>query len=189
MKKIKLGLAVISVCIVSSSVFAADGTIIFKGELVNSTCTPTVTSGGTPTGGSTVTLPKVSISALKTAAQTAGQTAFAISLDGGTTASCKINDIIGKPYFEPEMSKVDYTTGTLKNTAAPADTAKQVNIQLLNNSNAAIDLSKDSSGQIYSAPITTGNVYKYDYAARYYALAATEAGEVTASVSYTIIYK
>jgi len=189
MKNIKLGLSLIAICAVSTSAFAVDGTIIFRGELVATTCTPTVSSAGANISGdpAIVNLPKVTVSSLKTANQTAGNTAFSISLNGGTAAGCVSNGIIGKPYFEPEALRVDYTTGALKN-ALPG-TATNVNVQLLNNTGAVIDLSKDASAQIFSVGELTGTSHKYNYTARYLATGLTTAGTVKSTVSYTVIYK
>ncbi|MEB3754354.1 fimbrial protein [Acinetobacter sp. MD2(2019)] len=179
---------------VPSAAFAVDGTITFNGQLVDSTCTPTVIGGSTPGAkgaDATVTLPTLNVSALPAADTTGGLTKFGISLNGGagTTNGCILGSDTSKtatPYFEPEAGKVN-DAGRLKNT--DEQTKKVVDIQLLTDQQRVINLSKDKADQESPTAKLDGNNYVYNYFARYYATDKTVAGKVTASVSYSIIYK
>jgi len=185
MNKIKLVLAILGVT-VASSAFAVDGTINFSGLLVSGTCSPTVTGGGaTASASPTITLPTVNVSALNAATLTAGNTAFSIALNGGTgTDGCIQGGKTGTPYFEPELAKIN-ANGRVTNTGP----AKNVDIQILTDTQQVIDLSKDSVTQVTPTGKVATNNHTYNYFARYYATGATEAGAVAGSVSYSIIYK
>jgi len=182
MKRLKLGIAILGLCTSSSIVFAADGTINFEGKLVKSTCVPVVTDPNNPIP--TVSLPILSIGELNAPAKTAGAERFTIQLqdaDGGTCTATEAGGLSGQPYFEPESEKVN-ENGRLINTG---DAATNVDIQLLNNNKEPINLSTTSNEQIASENV--GNTFTYY--AQYYATAAADAGDVKASVSYTIVYK
>ncbi|TCM69083.1 major type 1 subunit fimbrin (pilin) [Acinetobacter calcoaceticus] len=179
MNKYQIGFMLVATALTSTSVLAADGVITFSGNVVGETCKVDVNGAGSAT--TTVTLPTVNASSLATANQTAGTTPFNIALTG---AGCTSNSMTAKPYFEPETSKVN-ANGRLINTGA----AKNVDIQLLNQAQAPIDLSKDSSSQLFATGNTTADKTTYNYFARYFATGKSEAGPVNSSVSYSIIYK
>lgn len=190
MKKTQICLSILSLC-TASAAFAVDGTVTFSGLLVDSTCTSTVSGGGAPgtAADATVTLPTLNISALNEINKTGGLTAFAINLDGGTSGSdgCVISSPTSKtatPYFEPEISKIN-AAGRVKNTGA----ATNVDIQILDQSQTAINLSNDSTTQLTAVGTVNNNKHTYNYFARYFATGATTAGPVTGTVSYSIIYK
>lgn len=190
MKKTQICLSILSLC-TASVAFAVDGTITFNGLLVDSTCTPTVSGGGAPgtAPDAIVTLPTLNISALNAINKTAGLTAFSISLDGGSSASdgCVISSPTSKtatPYFEPEMSKVN-TDGRVINTGS----ATNVDIEILDQGQTAINLSHDATTQLTAVGTVNGSKHAYNYFARYFATGATTAGPVTGTVSYSIIYK
>lgn len=178
----------------SSSVFAIDGTITFNGELVDSTCTPTVTgssTSGASKGNATVTLPTLNVSALSQAQATGGLTGFNIQLNGGdgTTSGCVAGDSnskIATPYFESETAKVNQN-GRVINTNAI--TGSKVDIEILNDKQQAININDDAKTQLVSSAIIDKNNYKYKYFARYYAVDKAVAGPVNGTLSYSIIYK
>lgn len=186
MKKINLLLALISAC-AATSTFAVTGTITFNGTLVTSTCVAVVGGGGAAAADSTVTLPTLPVSALAAANATAGTKNFSITLqqDNGV-AGFEVCDLVGGkaaiPYFEHEVARVN-VDGRLKNTDPV--TGASVDVQILNHAGAVINLSQDSATQLTSTDVA--GVFNYN--ARYFATAAAVAGPVTASVSYSIIYK
>lgn len=179
MKRVPFELLLLSAVFSSTSASAVDGTIFFSGNVVNETCKVEVngSSSATPT----VTLPTVKTSALNRANQTAGLTPFTITLVG---AGCTSNSIAAKPYFEPEVEKVN-PQGRLINIGA----AENVEIQVLDQSQTAIDLSQGAASQRFGVAKVNEEKLSYDYFARYFATATATAGTVNSSVSYSIIYK
>lgn len=175
MKNLSLALALMGAC-AATSTFAATGTVTFNGKLVAGTCGATVNGG---TASQTVTLPTVHVSSLGAVAATAGTTPFTITLTG---QECKDGTTTATPYFESEVAKVN-AAGRLINTTTATDL---VEVQLLNNAGTVINVNDISTTQATSVSATG----TFNYSARYYATAAaTTAGAVTSSVSYSIIYK
>ncbi len=106
---------------------ASDGTITFKGQITDTTCTITTGASGT----FTVTLPTVSKTTLGAANVTNGITGFNIQLTGCNPASGNVH-----AYFEAGAN-VDPATGRLVNTdAVSSGGASNVQIGLLNPSNS-----------------------------------------------------
>lgn len=176
----------------ATTALAADGTITFSGAVTNTTCT----IGGSDSGNQTVLLPTVSTTSLQSAGQTAGTTAFQITLSncsagsdgGGATPEVTT-------YFESGPT-VDPDTGTLRNAADGG--AGQVNVQILgSNSNPIVVGSQVSAAgnQQNSQRVTlngdpsagTGSA-TLNYAARYYATGQATAGQVNTTVQYTLAY-
>ena len=181
MKKLGLSLAVLAMSAASTAFAAPVGTITFTGELVTGTCDPTV--GGAASG--SVTLPSVNGKALAAPGDTAGDSAFKITLTG---PGCDAGGKIANPYFEPETAKVN-PAGRLINTETDTD---MVDIQLLTDAGTVIDINKPFGTQEASAPVAAGpDTNDFNYKARYYAAAdaSAAAGAVAASVSYNILYK
>lgn len=167
---------------ISTLTFAVDGTITFTGEVTNNTCTISGNGGGKDF---TVTLPKVSATALNTAPDhVAGRTGFNIAL-----SSCNPTGGNVRTYFEPGPT-VNLTTGRLT-TAVP-----NVEIGLLNADFSSIKIGAADG----STPGTTQNsqtvaisgtgTATLPYFAEYNALAgAAGTGLVNTSVRYTLIYQ
>lgn len=174
MKKLQLGLAVISLGLASSTVFAGpDGTIIITGQVVDQTCT--VTNGKEYL----VPLPTVLASTLSAANATAGDTKFTINL-----TNCPKGDV--GIYYDNTNANTN-AAGRLRNTIAGGS---NVEVQLLNSAKKPIDLTKTSSGQnLVTANVATasGNA-NIDFFAQYFASAAATAGKVSTSVTYYIVY-
>lgn len=173
-KSIVLAAGLTAAVLAPLSASAADGTITFNGEVTAQTCDIT-TPGGEDF---TVTLPTVASSALAAAGQTAGRTAFAITL-----ANCPANNVA--TYFEPGGT-VDAATGRLDNQGS----AGNVQVQLLGDNSQPIPVLASGDAQANSQWVTPGNdgSATLDYSAEYYATGAATAGDVTTSVAYTIIY-
>lgn len=155
--------------------FAFDGTVDLNGSLINQTC---VINGGAPSF--TVTLPKVSVSSLNAANQSAGTTNFTITLTGCTA------DVGARAYFESGAG-VDASTNRLINTG----TAKNVQVRLLNAAGGTLQAGLGTGAQNSGnyVPIVAGQATLV-YGARYvttYAGAATP-GTVRASVTYYLEY-
>lgn len=165
---------------------ASDGTITFNGAIDASTCT---ISTGSTSGSFTVPLTKVSNKTLNSTGNTAGDTAFSIKLTG-------CSDVVGSVSTNFEAgSAVDPATGRLNNTAA-SGAASNVQIQLLNASNASPILvgypiaSQNSLGVALSSEGGTpakGSA-TLNYIARYYATGATTAGAVASQVTYSLVF-
>src|SRR5690606_8165462 len=173
-KSIILAAGLTAAVLAPLSASAAAGTITFNGEVTAQTCQIT-TPGGTDF---TVNLPTVASSALSAAGQTAGRTAFAITL-----ANCPAGDVA--TYFEPGAT-IDNATGRLANQGS----AGNVQVQLLGNNSQPIAVLASGTAQTNSQWVTVGadQAANLDYFAEYYATGAATAGDVTTSVSYTIIY-
>jgi major type 1 subunit fimbrin (pilin) len=160
---------------------ASDGTINFNGELTTQTCTISVNGVVAPTV-ATVTLPTVSTGTLTAPGETAGSTAFTISL-----RKCSNAAKYSAAFFE-SGSTVDPFTGNLRNVSGSAG---DVQLQLVDAvSNNAI--SAGNANQLLSNTFTElqpnqeGDMF---YAVRYYATGATTAGTVASSVTYSITYR
>ncbi|EIK61130.1 fimbrial protein [Pseudomonas lactis] len=164
-----------------SAAHAADGTINFSGELTAQTCT-TKLNGGTST---TVTLPKLSTSALATIGAVAGSTGFTIELSGcsGTMATAAA-------YFESGAG-VDPVTKNVRNVAGTGP-AGGVQLQLLDYKSVAIKAG-DTAQRTLTArnTITSGAtaITVLPYAVQYYATGTSTPGLVSGSVTYSIDYQ
>jgi major type 1 subunit fimbrin (pilin) len=169
---------------IASQACASDGTLNFKGNISNVTCT-VVAAGGTSIG--TVTLPTVTQSALKAAGDTAGTTQFSIQLSNcaGSPSPTK-----AAAWFETgaEVNAAGRVIATVAGT--PTDT---LSIALYNMSYATPivigqgDGSLGSSGSSFD--ITSAGT-TLNYQAKYYAeKAGVPAGAVVAKVNYTIQYQ
>lgn len=163
----------------SGGVQAYDGTINFVGKILDQTCSVTTGSKNM-----TVTLPAVSKALLDTTAKTAALTPFIIELNGCDAGASSGGQNV-KAYFEPNAT-TDFNTGNLTNTG----TAKNVHIQLLNaDGSTPVVLGKDVASQNTVATRIDTSDIKLRYNARYYATGAATAGDVAATVNYTIAYE
>ncbi|EFA4228979.1 fimbrial protein [Escherichia coli] len=179
MRKIQFILGILAAAS-SSATLAYDGTINFTGKVVAQTCS--VSSGSKNL---TVTLPTVSEASLAAATNTAGLTPFTIELTGCNTSAASGAQSV-KAYFEPNAT-TDYDTGNLNITASGAN---NVQIQLLNADGVTpIKLGQDATGQNVTAVQIGNAAMKLRYNAQYYATAQATAGDVSATVNYTIAYQ
>lgn len=178
MKKIFIATGMLSF-IFSTSALSYDGTINFVGKILDQTCSVTTGSKNL-----TVTLPAVSKTLLDTPAKTAALTPFVIELNGCDAGASSGGQSV-KAYFEPNAT-TDFTTGNLNNTG----TATNVQVQLLNaDGNTPVILGKDVASQNTTATRIDASDVKLRYNARYYATGAATAGDVAATVNYTIAYE
>lgn len=162
----------------SSSAFAADGIINFTGEITDLTCKIDGSDGYVS---KTVVLPAVSTSSMPAGGNTAGLTPFALQLTECDGASAQV-------YFEPEAAHVDMTSGYLINKAA---SGSNVNVQLLNNQQQAINILGGLSGQNSQTVNIQGNSATMSYFAQYIAPSGSGAtpGAVQAAVQFSMIYQ
>lgn len=152
------------------SAMAADGTISINGQINGNTCTITGTNGKNVD----VVLPGVSTTALQNAGQVAGTTPFKLTLTNCTGTSAKTLFELG--------TSVNQASGNLKNVSG---TATNVEVQILNDSFAAINLGTNAGSQTGS---TAGGAGVLNYYAQYFATGAATAGSVTTSVQYSMLY-
>ncbi|WEN15215.1 fimbrial protein [Rhodanobacter sp. AS-Z3] len=166
--------AVIAATAFAPSAHAANsGTINFSGKVLADTCVVNVNGNTT----STVTLPTVMTGAFTGAGTVAGTTPFTIALTG-----CDNNATAANMAFTAGTN-VDSTTGNLKNATSGG---ANVQIQLLNSSNAAINTSTNTNAPTISISGGAGSTaLKAQYIAT---AAATSAGLVTSSVGFTLTY-
>ncbi len=158
-----------------STAFAFDGTINITGKVTDQTC---AVKTGTET--LSVQLPEVGATSLNSANKTAGTTAFVITLQGCKPGSGKVTT-----YFEPGDS---IAGSRLKNTSTNSP-ALNVEVQLLNNNYAPIDLSgSTASAQSATAVPLNSTDINLQYYAQYYATDVASPGEVKSTVNYTIVY-
>jgi len=164
---------------------AADGKITFKGSISDVTCT--VTGGAGTDGGVqnfTVSLPNVSKTALDTAGDRAGDTAFAVIIGGAGQTGCT-NGKLASLKFEPAQSPVDAATGRLINSTAAGEAAV-VQVGLLNNSKQDINLYNNTNSPVATIASNTATV---NYWAQYYApTTGVTSGAVDTYVMYSVVY-
>ncbi|WP_267226689.1 fimbrial protein [Dyella silvae] len=161
---------------------ASDGQITFSGNVNASTCTIASSANGTTgTANFAVALPTVSKASLGAAAGvTAGTTPFSLSL---TNCPAGTNTVAAN--FD--ASAAINTNGRLNNTNSGAGAATGVDLQVLNNSQAAINLNTQANAT--TAAVTGGNA-TLNYFVQYYNNGGTlGAGTVASAVNYSITYK
>ena len=172
--------AVLVAAAATSSAFASDGTINFRGELVDSTCTVTV-NGQVAPAAATVTLPTLSTKMLKAATNVAGQTGFNIEL-----SNCTGPSTTGAAFFESGAG-VDPLTNNLKNTG----TATNVQLQLVDATNGRV-IRTGNFEQVANTSrilkVATGSTI-LPYAVQYVATGVAVAGTVLGTVTYSINYQ
>lgn len=181
MKRKVIALATILSAAFAGSSMAYDGKITFTGKVVAQTC-----SVNTNDKNLAVTLPTVSTTTLNENAATAGLTPFTIHLTGCAVGMDGAQSV--KTYFEPS-SNIDVTTHNLKNIATGTK-ANNVQVQLLNSDAATtIQLGTDVNSQnVQEVQIDNADV-NLPYFAQYYATGSSTAGDVKATVHYTIAYE
>ena len=163
---------------------AKDGEITFTGAVDSTTCT--VTGGGTSVtnvsgGDFTVTLPKVSTTALSKAGQKAGDTQFTITLSGAQCTNGKVSNV---KWETGQSTAIDSATGNLKNTDGTG-AATNVQIGLLDEEQKSINLYTAGNGITH---VIADNSAIFKYWAQYVATAAVTAGTVKSNVVYSIVY-
>lgn len=180
MNKLAIALSAALAIGASFSASAQSGTITLNGQITATTCDITWPgSGGTPQD-PIVTLPTVPTSALANAGDTAGKRTVSLVI-GGSDAQCTS----GNAAIELNPNRdANQSNGFLNNSAA-TDPAANVQIALRDATDAPINIATPWR----SAEIDLASTQQIDFAAEYRATGAATAGEVNASVGYTIDYK
>ena len=171
------GALVLSSTIMASQVFASDGTVHFRGEVIDSTCEVTA-----DTKDQSVDLGKVNRTAFTVAGSTAAPTAFHIDLEkcpDGTEAADGNGDLaIGDPLNTT-------TPGDYTGTEPAPITATGVAIRIYNKAdNSQVKLYTKSA----ETPIVATKA-SMQFVARYIATSATvTAGTANADSQFTVEY-
>ena len=137
------------------------------------TCTPTVVPGNT------ITLPKVSVSALSANGQKAGWTSFSIRLDNCKTSGVQSNAVNVRTFFDGP--RVNATTGNLDVTG-PAN----VQLQLSNGDGSVINLAGVKGSQNVATTQIRAGTATLPYAVSYFATGKAGAGAVSSTVNFTM---
>ncbi|WP_287906651.1 fimbrial protein [Acinetobacter sp.] len=178
--------------------YAVDGTITVNGVVTDSTCT--VAGGGTGGAGNKdiiVTLDTVPSSTLTTANKFASPKSFDLELKNAAGGSCgaatnkALKGVLLGTAVAGDYDSDDKTA--LVNKAAGASTTNPVFIQIVTDSDVAVDYSAAWGTQAKSPvvlnPADGTGTAKMTYKARYFTKSGTvDAQNVTATVNYTLQY-
>ncbi len=157
-----------------------DGTITVNGTVVAQTCQVDGNGLGTADN-KVVNLPNVLTTALATSGDTAGDTNFNLAVTGCDASLSSV-----QTYFSG--GDINSGNGRLDNSASGA--ASNVQVQLLNGSGTAMDLSgANATAQGSQVVSLSGGAATLSYTARYYATGASSAGAVKSTVDFTLIYQ
>jgi major type 1 subunit fimbrin (pilin) len=179
------------VLLFSGTSHAADGLVSFEGKISSQTCK---INGLDKNANLTVPMPTVSASALATAGDKAGATLFEFKLTECANAAGTVY-----PLFEPGAT-IDGETGRLKNSTSGPGLAKNVEVELLNEDQSPIDLSKGADAQNVNIstmeskisgtpPVTTGEATIKLYAQYVATGGAAVPGNVNTTVQYAMVYE
>ena len=175
----KLSYLVSSIALValSSSVFAADGTVEFTGSITANTCT---IDGSAGSATKTVTLGDIPASALSTAGQTAGNKTFSFTLTNCTAGASKV-----AARFESLVASSDgYLSLTGTGTAGVAE-----NVQIGIYDAAGLLQPVNGAVPATSYVDVVGNDATLNYTAAYYATGEATVGTANSQVAYTLSYQ
>lgn len=165
--------------------FAAP-TITFQGEVTDQTCSISV-NGQT---NSVILMPTVSTSEFGetlTNAQSAGQTAFTVSVSD-CTASASSAQSISTNFLG---HSVDANSGVLTNSDSSANAAEGFGVQLMDAGTNGKEVKLAGVTSVPGLTLAAGQTKtSHDYGARYYVLSAKDVkpGKITAVVEYTLSY-
>lgn len=192
MRNISIIIAMGAIWSASVALAAGNGSVKFNGRVVNQSCNATINGTGTP---ATVVLPSVQSSVLATDGDTAGTTAFTVNI-----SDCSIADGMGsvKAFFE-SGPYVDVNGRLLNSTSASSGGAKNVVLQLIDNSGSANSeiikigdsAQASTNGKAYNngyAVINSDKTAVRPYAVQYRATGQSTAGSVTSVVTYSLVY-
>lgn len=148
-------------------------TTFTKPDGSGTTCAPTVLPRNT------ITLPKVSVSALSANGQKAGWTQFLIRLDNCKTSGVQSNAVNVRTFFDGP--RVNATTGNLDVTGAA-----NVQLQLSNGDNTVINLAGAKGSQNVATTQIRAGTATLPYAISYFATGKAGSGAVSSTVNFTI---
>lgn len=180
MKKLAfLSVTAMSVLFASQAFAISDNTITFQGDVTTETCSVTINGNSAKP---LVLLPSVNASTLAESGKTSGKATFDIGVSGCTgskDATTKVSSVFAGNNVA--------TTGDLGNVAT-TDAATNVNIQILDTKDKAID---------FSSPFTADGDLTLDagksaatatYTAQYVATGKATAGAVESTMQYAVSY-
>lgn len=166
---------IISTALCSASAFAVDGTINFKGEVIETGCKLEGTNNS-----QLVTLPKVAKTTFAGVDSTSGRTPFTIKL-----TDCPDNTA-GNIKFEGTV--LSGVVDTLANTGSAGD---GIGIQVMkpNSGGLVVFNTKDGAGSFAGTDLSSGQI-ELSYTAQYVAknMANINPGNVVAAVTLEISY-
>ncbi|RIY31419.1 hypothetical protein CKF54_06650 [Psittacicella hinzii] len=159
------------------------GKVTFNGKVIDTTCV--IKSGDE---NKTVALPTVAKSVFTNTGDVAGQTPFELTINGCTNVGSSSASQGGIHWLTD--ANVDLTTGTLNNVLT-SNQASGVNIQLLDNTFAAIKIgSTDDISSIKYVTLQNNQDITVRFYAQYYATSGTvTAGDVQAVAKFELVYK
>lgn len=178
-----------SCALVAHSAMAADsGTLTFAGEVTDNTCDVAVNGGAAD---ATITLPRVSSKTLAKAGDVTGRVFVRMSLSncglvsGGAATATQVHAFW-------QASPLINTAGRLINTDTTASGAKNVDIQMLNDTLLPIDLTQTDGLQKSTVATITGapgaGTAELSHYAQYYATGASTPGLVKSQLEYVLSY-
>ncbi|EIQ9741253.1 type 1 fimbrial protein [Escherichia coli] len=180
MRKIQFILGILAAAS-SSATLAYDGTIDFSGQVVAQTCSVEADSTHL-----VVILPTVSTASLTSPGDVAGLTPFAIVLEGCSTDVTGVGTKV-YAFFEPNAD-TDNETHNL-NIKSNSNSAKNVQIQLMNADGTSPIYLGTQGNQGQTPVVIDKDTMQLWYNAQYYATGQATAGNVSATVNYTIAYQ
>ncbi|NYV43584.1 type 1 fimbrial protein [Cronobacter sakazakii] len=175
MRKLRFAYCALALGLISGYASAdSQGTVTFNGKLIAETC-----EIDTNDVDKTVTLPTISTQTFAKAGDEAGSTTFTIKAVSCPAAITKV-----AAHFEAlDSTGFDPVTGNLTNAAATGG-AKNVEVRLYNTDSSVIAVGETGA----AFDVQSDQTALMRYIGGYYATAATEAGDVTAKVNYTLSY-
>lgn len=172
MKKNITGLALLVASVISTSAFAIDGTINFKGNVISNPCTVSTASKNLD-----VQLGKIGTTAFPTAGSLSAAQKFTLVLTGCPTIVTSAKVRFDGTQVAGDSSVLAITTGTGKATG--------VGIKIYDKDDNQVNLYQDTA----TYPLTTAS-NNLDFKARYVSLTtAVTAGAADGATQFTIIYQ
>ncbi len=163
----------------ASMVNASSGKITFVGSIVEGGCSVSTLDSSQ----FNIIMPAVSEERLRHSNKTAGRTPISINLAGCKGRSLNV-------HFDVVQS-TDIKTGRLKNTSDSENSAKNVQIQLVNENGSPIKVeSVRNENRKFNTQFVNVNrdSATLNYAAEYYATGAVSTGDIKSAALYTIVY-
>ncbi|WP_162270020.1 fimbrial protein [Pseudomonas chlororaphis] len=183
-----LGCAMAAGLMTQGAMAADAGTLTFSGEVTDNTCDVVVNGGAAD---ATITLPRVSSKTLAKSGDVTGRVFVRMSLSncglvsGGAATATKVHAFW-------QASPLINVGGRLINTDNTTAGAKNVDIQMLNDTLLPIDLSKPDNSQNSTVATITGaagaGTAELTHYAQYYATGASTPGLVKSQLEYVLSY-
>ncbi|NBF03873.1 fimbrial protein [Pseudomonas sp. Fl5BN2] len=185
MKKLFVAAGMASGLLMAAGSAWADGVDVrleFTGFISTETCSVENTASGTYVH--KVDLPPVGSSVLAEKGTVAGLTPFKLKFTGCSGSTVGV-------WFKPDLTKVDALSGALINTYSGVETASNVQVQLLNSQQQALNLNTITPDDIQKVNVDKGSKdATLNFYAQYLAGADnTTGGPVAASVVLDMVFE